>query len=70
MLPAITTTHAVPRKISSTHVFPGEDAVRCSYCLTVLGYSRDAKGRAALQASHTCAAKKLAKKPAASVPYN
>lgn len=70
MLPAITTTHAVPRKLQSAHVFPSENAVRCAYCLTILGNSRDAKGREALQSGHACAAKRQAKKPAASVPYN
>lgn len=70
MLPAITTTHAVPRKPTSMHLFPKESAVRCSYCLSVLGNSRDAKARESLLAAHKCSARKLARKPAASVPYN
>jgi hypothetical protein len=70
MLPAITTTHAIPRQLPSGYTLRKDTSVRCSYCLEVLGQSSNAKMREAMQASHTCAVKRLAKKPAASVPYN
>lgn len=70
MLPAITTTHAVPRNLPSGNAFSHETSVRCCYCLALLGEAMDFKTRDALQSRHTCKAKKLARKPAASVPYN
>lgn len=70
MLPAITTTHAVPRKLPSGKVLSKESPVRCPYCLAILGNVHDGKGRQRLQAAHICNAKLVAKKPAASVPYN
>jgi hypothetical protein len=70
MLPAITTTHAIPRTLPSGSVLSKEAAVRCSYCLAILGRVYDFKSREALQQSHQCVAKRLAKKPSASVPFN
>ena len=70
MLPAITTTHASPRTLPSGSVLSKETAVRCSYCLATLGRAYDFKSRDALQKSHNCVPKRLAKKPAASVPFN
>jgi hypothetical protein len=70
MLPAITTTHAIPRSLPSGSVLSNETAVRCSYCLATLGRAYDFKSREALQKSHNCPAKRLAKKPAASIPFN
>jgi hypothetical protein len=70
MLPAITTTHAIPRKMPSGNPFSKSAAVRCAYCQAILGQSSNAKGREALQAAHQCSDMRLARKPAASVPYN
>jgi hypothetical protein len=70
MLPAITTTHAIPQHLPSGSQLCGETTVRCCYCLTVLGKANERKSRELLQREHTCAAKRLARKPAASVPYN
>lgn len=70
MLPAITTTHAIPRKMSSANIVAIKTTVRCYHCMTPLGEASDRKSREALQAAHECSAKSLAKKPAASVPYN
>lgn len=70
MFAAITTTHAVPRKANSTNVIAEKTAVRCYHCMAWLGMASNRKGRDELQASHQCSAKNLAKKPAASVPYN
>ncbi|MGI0133717.1 MAG: hypothetical protein ACREBW_02005 [Candidatus Micrarchaeaceae archaeon] len=70
MLPAITTTHAIPPRMPSANVVPITTTVRCCHCTAPLGKAFDRKSREALQAAHECSAKKLAKKPAASVPYN
>jgi hypothetical protein len=70
MYPAITTTHAIPQTLPSGVIFSEETVVRCRYCLTVLGSVPDAGLRAKVLRKHHCSAMKLAKKPAASVPYN
>ena len=70
MFPAITTTHAVPRRVRSGNVMAEKTTVRCCHCMALLGIATDRKSREELQASHQCSAKSLAKKPAASVPYN
>lgn len=70
MLPAITTTHVIPPRMSSTNVVIIRQTVRCYHCMMLLGEASDRKSRQALEAAHDCSAKALAKKPAASVPYN
>jgi hypothetical protein len=70
MMPAITTTHAIPQSLPSGNVLPQQTAVRCRYCLAVLGLTSNPKKVDGIQAAHNCKAKKLAKKPAASVPFN
>jgi hypothetical protein len=70
MLPTITTTHAIPQRLPSGSFFSEDATVRCCYCLEVLGKAHDGKSRELIQKSHKCRAKRLARKPAASVPYN
>jgi hypothetical protein len=70
MFPAITTTHAVPRRACADGVMAEKTTVRCYHCMALLGVASRRKGREELQASHQCSAKNLAKKPSASVPYN
>jgi hypothetical protein len=70
MLPTITTTHAIPQSLPTGSVFSQETTIRCCYCLDVLGKARDDQSREQIQRAHICPAKKLARKPAASVPYN
>lgn len=70
MLPTITTTHAIPQRLPSHHVGTGIMTVRCSYCLEVLGEARDLSHKMQMQKAHRCKAKRLMKKPAASIPYN
>jgi hypothetical protein len=70
MLPAITTTHAIPRSLPSGSVLVKETAVRCCYCLATLGRAFDSKSRDALHMAHQCVAKRLAKKPGAAIPFN
>lgn len=70
MFPAITTTHAIPPGAPRGRALREGTAVHCCHCATHLGEASDRKMREELQASHQCSAKSLAKKPAASVPYN
>lgn len=69
MLPTITTTHAIPRKLPSRFTSK-KSAVRCPYCQSELGRASDHKSREQLQSAHQCAAQRQAKSPAAAVPYN
>lgn len=70
MLPAITTTHVIPRTLPRGGVLSVSTTVQCRYCLEVLGPATDMKRRDELQSAHKCSAKRLSKKPAASVPFN
>ena len=70
MLPTITTTHAIPQHLPKATGGPEVTTVRCCYCLEVLGESIDLKQRMQMQKAHRCKARRLMKKPAASVPYN
>jgi hypothetical protein len=70
MLPVITTTHAVPQEVPASNGFSEESVVRCCYCYIVLGVSIEGKGRDDLRKHHRCKAKRMNKKPAASIPYN
>jgi hypothetical protein len=70
MMPAITTTHAIPQSLPSGNIFSKETAIRCRYCLEVLGMAHDRKSREGLRAAHKCTEKTLVKKPAASIPFN
>lgn len=70
MLPSVTTTHAIPRSQPSSGPASKETAVRCSYCLAILGRATDQKRRQELQSAHKCAAEVQARKPAATIPYN
>src|ERR1700741_4353174 len=63
MLPAITTTHAVPCKLPSGRLLAKQSMVTCPYCLSSLGRVRDGKSREMLLAAHCCVAKTLAKRP-------
>jgi hypothetical protein len=66
----ITTTHAIPKSLPSGNIFPEAAIVKCRYCTAVLGQAYDLKSRQKLQVTHKCPEKRLAKKPAASLPYN
>jgi hypothetical protein len=66
----ITTTHAIPKNLPSGNVFSEATTVKCCHCATILGQAYDLRSRMKLQAAHKCHEKKLAKKPAASLPYN
>lgn len=70
MSSTITTTHAIPRRSFSVNVMAEKTTVRCCHCTALLGVASDRKTRERLQEAHQCSAKDLAKKPAASVPYN
>lgn len=68
--PAITTTHAIPQSLPKGPVYSEDVAVRCRYCLTVLGVALDVMGREEVLRKHTCKAKRLNMRPAASIPFN
>jgi hypothetical protein len=67
---AITTTHAIPQNLPSGSILTEVTIVKCFHCLAVLGRAHDSRSRDKLQRGHRCAAKRLAKKPAAMIPYN
>ena len=70
MLPTITTTHAIPQRLPTGNGRPEVTMVRCTYCLEMLGEAEDLIHRMKLQRAHRCSAKRLMKKPTASVPFN
>ena len=69
MLPAITTTHAIPRQIP-----PARMALRttviCQYCFKTLGSVSQTADRRALETKHKCREKLLAEQPAISIPFS
>ncbi len=69
MLRTITTTHAIPQALPSGGC-QQVTTVRCCYCLEILGEALDMKSKAQILKAHHCKAKRLIRKPAASVPYN
>ena len=70
MLPTITTTHAIPQRLPTGSGCPEVTTVRCCYCLEILGESCDLKQKMQMQKAHRCKARRLMKKPCASIPYN
>ena len=69
MLPAITTTHAIPRQIPSVRVSL-RTTVICQYCFKTLGSASQFSERQALEMKHRCREKLLAEQPAISVPFS
>ena len=69
MLPAITTTHAIPRHIPSTRVSLRTSVV-CPYCFKTLGSASQLGERRELEHRHRCREKLLAEQPAISVPFS
>ena len=69
MLPAITTTHAIPRQIPSGRVSV-RTAVICQHCFKTLGSASQSAERRALESRHQCREKLLAEQPAISIPFN
>ncbi len=69
MLPAITTTHAIPRQIPSARISLRTTVV-CQYCFKTLGSAAQLSERRALETRHRCLEKLLAEQPAISVPFS
>ena len=69
MLPAITTTHAIPRQIPPARM-PSKANVVCQYCFETLGSASQPAERQALEAKHNCREKLLAEQPAISIPFS
>ena len=70
MLTAITTTHAIPKKLPSGHIIVRTTVIVCPYCFDTLGSSLNANERQAIEARHKCHEKLLARHPAISVPFS
>ena len=69
MLPAITTTHAIPRQVPPARVALKSDVV-CQYCFRTLGLASQAIERRTLESRHKCREKLLAEQPAISLPFS
>lgn len=69
MLPAITTTHAIPRQIPPARM-ASRSTVVCQYCFETLGSASQIAERQALEAKHKCREKLLAEQPAISIPFS
>jgi hypothetical protein len=69
MLPAITTTHAIPSQIPSGRVSLRTE-VTCKYCFNALGSAIQPAERKALENRHKCREKLLAEQPSISIPFS
>jgi len=69
MLPAITTTHAIPRQIPSARISLRTTVV-CQHCFETLGSASQPAERRAIEARHKCREKLLAELPAISIPFS
>jgi hypothetical protein len=70
MLTAITTTHAIPKKLPSAHITVRTTVIVCPYCLETLGSSLNMAERQSIEGSHKCREKLLARQPAISIPFS
>jgi hypothetical protein len=69
MLPAITTTHAIPRQNPPARISLRTTVV-CQHCFETLGSASQLPERRALEARHMCREKLLAEQPAISIPFS
>ena len=70
MLPAITTTHAIPRRILSAGVSIRTSIVTCPHCFEVLGPASNLAERRSIELRHKCGEKRLAEQPAIAIPFS
>jgi len=70
MLPAITTTHAIPRRILSASVSIRTSIVTCPHCFEVLGSASNVAERRSIELRHKCGEKRLAEQPAIAIPFS
>ena len=69
MLPAITTTHAIPRHTSAVRISL-RTTIICRHCFQTLGSAVDLKERRSMEAKHKCGEKLLAEQPAIAIPFS
>jgi len=69
MLPAITTTHAIPRQ-TLTAVAIRTMIVSCPHCFETLGTASNLSERRSIELKHKCGEKRLAEQPAIAVPFS
>lgn len=70
MLPAITTTHAIPRRILSAGIPLRTSIVTCPHCFETLGSASTLAERRSIEIRHKCGEKRLAEQPAIAVPFS
>ncbi len=71
MIPAITTTHAVPQKLLPARIgMVRSRIILCHHCCQVLGCAETPGDRERLRAAHVCKEKLMDQQPAAAVPFN
>jgi hypothetical protein len=70
MLPAITTTHAIPKRILSVGVSLRTTIVTCPHCFETLGSAATLAERRSIEVRHRCGEKRLAEQPAIAVPFS
>jgi len=70
MLPVITSTHAVPRRVLSAHISIRSTLVVCPHCFETLGSAPDLTARKSIELRHKCREKTLAEQPAISIPFS
>jgi hypothetical protein len=70
MLAAITTTHAIPKRLPSVRISIRTALIVCPYCLESLGASLDSAERKSIEDGHKCLEKAAAKRPAISLPFS
>lgn len=69
MLPAITTTHAIPPRTPKVHITVRTTVV-CQYCFKTLGSAAELSDRRSIELKHKCREKLLAEQPAISIPFS
>jgi len=70
MLPAITTTHAIPRRTPTANVIVRTVVVTCPHCFETLGAVSNLKERRSIEVRHKCGEKRLAEQPAIAIPFS
>jgi hypothetical protein len=71
MIPAVTTTHAIPQKLLPARVQVARARLTiCHHCFQVLGSTKTPAEARALEAAHICKEKLNDQQPAAALPFN
>lgn len=71
MIPAITTTHAVPQKLLPARIQTMRARLAiCHHCFQILGSAQSPADRRALEAEHICKEKLNDQQPAAALPFS